>query len=287
MLSLILGVVQSDPYLLKIGAPGEVTVAMGYTDMRTGKASNPDEIAAAADGIRFVFVGESHNNPLHHQAQADVVAALVKRGRHVAVGFEMFTRDNQANLDPFSMGYWTDEEFIENANWKKQWGFKYEIYKPIFDVVRQNKLPMAALNVPRDWVRQVSRQGPASLTDEQKKWVPAPLNLGNKEHRAVFDALIGGHPGSGADGMYAGQVTWDTGMANNALDYMATMKSPKSVMVVVAGAGHTMYGQGINWRIRQRTGEKVLDVTCVDTEKPRTVSLGLGDFVYAAPPAKE
>ncbi|MBS1723645.1 MAG: ChaN family lipoprotein [Armatimonadetes bacterium] len=275
-----------DPYLLDIGAPGRVSVSRGYVETKSGRPSTAEDIAKAADGVRFVFVGESHDNPDHHQAQADIISALIKRGRNVSVGFEMFTRDNQANLNPFTMGWWSDEEFQTNADWKKQWGFPYRLYKPIFDVVKQNQLPMAALNVPRDWVRQVSRQGADSLTDEQKKWVPAPLDLGNKEHRSIFDALIGGHPSTGADGMYAGQVTWDTGMANSALDFMADSKSPKAVMVVCAGSGHVMYGQGINWRIQKRTGEKVLTVTCIDTDQPREVSKGLGDFVFAAPPAK-
>lgn len=275
-----------DPCLLDIGAKGRVMAKMGYTDTATGSSTDPAGVARAAKSVRFVFVGESHNNPDHHKAQADIIEALVKDGRDVCVGFEMFTRDNQANLNPFTMGWWTDEEFIENANWKKQWGFPYRLYKPIFDVVKANKLPMVALNVPRDWVRQVGKNGPSSLTDEQKKWVPG-LDLTNKEHRSVFDALIGGHPPQGADNMYAGQVTWDTGMAQSAMDYMSGSSNPKRVMVVCAGSGHVMYGQGINWRIRKKTGEKVVNVTCVDSEAAREVSKGLGDFVFVAPPGKD
>lgn len=277
---------QADPYLLEIGTKARVTVQQGYTDTKTGKQATVKDVVNAARNVRFVFVGESHNNPDHHKAQAEIIQALVDDGRDVCVGFEMFTRDNQDNLNPFSMGWWSDDEFIANANWKKQWGFSYALYKPIFDVVKVNKLPMVALNVPRDWVRQVGKSGPSSLTEEQKKWVPG-LDLGNKEHRSIFDALIGGHPAQGADNMYAGQVTWDTGMAQSAIDSMGAHGSSKRVMVVCAGSGHVMYGQGINWRLQKKTGEPVLNVTCIDSDKPREVSRGLGDFVFVAPPGKE
>lgn len=283
MLSLA-AIVLADAYLLPIGTPGTVTVAPGWTQTASGRKASVSEVAAAADGLRFVFVGESHDNPYHHQAQADVVAALVARGRLVSIGFEMFTRDNQASLAPWTLGKWSEDEFIEKSSWKTQWGFDYALYRPIFEVARKEGLPMYALNVPRDWVRQVAREGAGSLTPERKKWVPE-LDLGWKDHRAVFDSLMEGHPpGEALDGMYRGQVTWDTGMAQSALEAMDKSSNPRRVMVVVAGIGHTMYGQGINGRITARTGERTLNVACIAGDGARPVSKGLADYVYMSPP---
>lgn len=274
---------QVDPYLLSINGEGTVHVGHGLTRTSDSRPATPADVAAAADGLRFVFVGESHDQKAHHELQAQVVEALVARGRDVVVGFEMFTRDNQASLAPWSRDYWTEEQFIENANWKSQWGFDYALYKPIFDVVKQNRLPMVALNVPRDWVRQVGRGGIGVLTEEQRKWVPDPF-LGNEGHRAVFTSLMGGHPMTGPQGenIYAAQVTWDEGMATSALDYMATRPNTNAVMVVVAGSGHTMYGQGINYRITRKTGERTLGVMCLTADGPREVSKGIADFVFVS-----
>lgn len=276
----------ADPLTLDIGIKGKVMAPMGLSDTRSGQPVKASDVAVAARNVRFVFVGESHNNPDHHKAQADVIQVLVDDGRDVSVGFEMFTRDNQENINGWSMGWWTDEEFIAKSDWKKQWGFSYALYKPIFDTIKKNGLPMAALNVPRDWVRQVGKTGPSAITEDKKAWVPE-LYLGNKDHRAIFDSLMGGHPMPGIDNVYAAQVTWDTGMAQSALDFMADTKSKKAVMVVCAGVGHVMYGQGINWRLRRKTGENVINVSCVDSEKPIEVSRGIGDFVFVAPPGKE
>ena len=104
---------QSDPLLLPIGARGSVRVEPSQMiSTRTGKTVTADDIAKAAADTRYVYVGESHDNPHHHQMQADVIAALVRAGRDVVVGMEMFTRPNQVNLAPWTMGMWTEEQFI-------------------------------------------------------------------------------------------------------------------------------------------------------------------------------
>lgn len=277
---------QADPYLLDIGKAGRVTVDIGMTSTATGAQVGLNDVVKAALGKRFVLVGESHDQQAHHVTQANIINALVAAGRDVAVGFEMFTRDNQASLAPWTRGMWSRDEFIEKADWENQWGFDFSLYEPIFEVVQENNLPMLALNVPRDWVRQVGREGPSVLTPEQREWVP-DLYLHNERHRTVFDAMMAGHPltGSQAENTYAAMVVWDEGMANSALDYMDSRLSRRAVMVIVVGSGHMMYGQGINYRIGRRTGEECLNVICITSEGERPVSRGLAEFVFVSRPA--
>ncbi|MCH7905046.1 MAG: ChaN family lipoprotein [Armatimonadetes bacterium] len=276
-------VLQDDPYTLDIGAPGTVEVRSGYTRTATGQAATPDDIAAAADGLQYVFVGESHDQLAHHLAQTAIIDALLKRGRDVIVGFEMFTRDNQRNLAPWSVGYWSQDQFIEKSGWETQWGFDYKLYAPIFDAIRIHRLPMVALNVPREWVRSVGREGPGALNSEQREWVP-DLFLEDETHRAIFASMMGGHPVTGTQGenIYAAMVTWDEGMARSAIDYMDTRHNRNAVMVVVAGSGHMMYDRGINYRIKLRSGAESLNITCITASETRSVSRGLADFVFVS-----
>ncbi len=284
---LALSIVQSDPYMLDIGRGGSVTVDAGLTSTITGRSASMEDVVKAAEGLQFVVVGESHDQLAHHQLQADVIQALVDAGRDVVVGFEMFTRDNQENMAPWSMGYWTDEEFQEKANWKTQWGFDYAIYKPIFDVVKGEKLPIRALNVPRDWIRQVGRNGPSILTPEQREWAP-DIDTGYEPHRRLFTSMMGGHPMTGAQGenVYSAQVTWDEGMATSALDYMNTRVSDNLVMVIIAGSGHMMYDTGINYRIWKKTGQESLNITCITSAEAREVSRGISEFVFVSRPTE-
>ena len=283
LVAALLGQSTPEPLRLRIGAAGEVTVAPGtIVDTRTGETVSIEEIVSAAAGKPFVFLGESHTNPEHHKFQAQVIDALAKV-RPVVVGFEMFTRPVQEDLNPWTLGWWSESEFIGKSDWKHQWGYDFGLYRPIFETIKDHRLPMVALNIPRPWVHTVATKGYEGLSAEQRADLPADLGALNPAHRTVFDALIGGHPGgsAGADRMYAAQVLWDQAMADSALKYLAAHPQPSdSAFVVVAGSGHVLYRQGINYRIWKRTGQQGVTVVMVDGEKPVAVSKGVADFVY-------
>lgn len=281
----LLTIAQTSTYRLPIGPAGTVRVAPGQiVSTRSGGTVQVADVAAAADGHGFVYLGESHDNLQHHQMQAAVIEALVARGRDVVVGFEMFTRPNQQNLNPWTLGWWTQEQFVERADWKNQWGFDYALYSPIFEAVKRHRLPMVALNVPRDWVRAVGRGGIDALTPEQRSQVP-PIERDAPEHRKVFESMMGGHPPTGTQGenIYTAQLLWDFGMADTAIKHLQTMPpNSKRVMVVLAGSGHVMYGQGINLRVKRRTGQAGITLTMIGSDVSEEVSRGLGDFVFNA-----
>lgn len=281
--------VETDPYLLPIGRAGRVQVEPGrMVDSVSGAAATAENIAREADGKRFVFLGESHDVLKHHEMQAEIIRALAKRGRNVIVGLEMFTRPVQDHLNPWTLGWWTEQEFIERSDWKAQWGFDFSLYRPVFQSVRDLRLPMVALNVPRDWVRRVGRNGPSGLTAEEQAQVP-PIDTTNAAHRKVFDALMGGHPmpGTAGENIYSAQVLWDVAMADSALKYLSAYPlDSRIVFVVIAGSGHVMYGQGINYQIRKRTGETGVTLVMGETDSRREVSKGLGDFVYMTAPIR-
>ncbi len=280
-----------DPLQLNMWRIGTATVTPNkWYDMVSGKPSSLDAFLTTADKYQFIFLGESHDDPVHHQIQAKVIDGLAKRGRNVVVGFEMFTRPNQENINRWSLGKWSDDEFIENSNWKKEWGFPYPLYKPIFDVIKDNKLPMVALNVPRDWVRAVGKGGLKGLSQDQQSQIPT-VKTDNANHKAVFNALMGGHPmaGPAGDNMYAAQCLWDEGMADTAIKYVngrygSVKDMPKNtVFVIVAGMGHGLYKQGINWRIWKRTGMDTLTLINIESKGSSEISRGIADYTYVSP----
>jgi uncharacterized iron-regulated protein len=50
----------------------------------------------------FVLLGERHDNPDHHQLQAEILRGLIALGRRPAVGFEMFDLDDAAAISGIS-----------------------------------------------------------------------------------------------------------------------------------------------------------------------------------------
>jgi len=280
-----------NPLNLPIGRPGHTVVQSGrITNLANGEAATPGDIAKAADGKRFVMLGEQHATAPDQAMEASVIDALVRRGRHVVVGLEMYQRPKQTYLDQFSSGALNEGDFLTQSDWKGQWGFDYGFYRPVFDLAHRYKLPLVGLNVPRDWVRSVGRKGFAGLDADAKAQLPGDMRLDMAEHRQVFDSLMGGHTMAAPtmDNMYAAQVLWDEGMADTAVRYLeAHRPDRRTVFVVIAGSGHVMYGQGIYLRLSRRKAGDSISLVMSESVAPVEVANGLADFVYLTPPARK
>jgi len=279
------------PLQLPIGRAGRTVVESGrLTDLATGRAATVEDIAKAADGKRFVMLGEQHATPPDQSFESDVIEALIRRGRHVVVGLEMYQRPKQDVLDRFSKGEMEESAFLQESDWKGQWGFPFPFYRPVFDSVRRHRLPLVGLNVPRDWVRSVGRNGLSGLSVDAKAALPEDIRLDMADHKQVFNSLMGGHSmaGPSMDNMYAAQVLWDEGMADTAIKYLAAHKPDrKTVFVIIAGSGHVMYGQGINLRLTNRKAGSILNVVMDQANESQEVSNGIADFILVTPKAKE
>lgn len=279
-----------NPYLLGIGRRGSVKIEPGQLyDMRSGKPATLPDVVRAALGKQFVFLGEEHATSAHQNLEAALVTALAAT-RPVTVGMEMFTRPKQDVLDEWSQGKLLEADFLTKVDWQSQWGFPYEFYRPVLEAVRTGKLRLVALNIPRDWVHVTAVHGLDNLPSSAKIQLPTDMFRGNKEHRTIYDALVGPHemPGVKPDNMYAAQVLWDEAMADTALKVRSVFPPmPGEAFVVIAGSGHVMYGQGINYRVARRRGGKGLSVVMLESDAPLEVSRGIGDFVLVSKPVEK
>ncbi len=249
-----------------------------------------------------VYVGESHDQKFAHLAQLEALKIMAfARKNKVVVGFEMLNSGLQPVLARYAAGKITEEEFLAGADWKKEWGFDFGLYKPLFDYIRKNKLKAAALNVPRPVIRKIARGGMEALAPEEKKFLPEKVEINHDPlYTEYLRAAYGGH----ADNPMAKMVTWDNyllsmatwneGMADAAVK--ALKKHKGHAMLVIAGNGHVIYNAGIPWSVRARLpGLKHLSVYTEDIEKAedfRAEPSPLADLVWfvrherpAPPPA--
>jgi uncharacterized iron-regulated protein len=278
---------QLDPNNLPIGPKGTVMVQPGQIiETKTGRVMTAFEVAEACKGQKFFFIGENHATTLHQQMEAKLVESLSLAGRTPAVGVEFFHRTKQDVLDQWTKGALAEADFLTQSEWKVQWGYDYNFYRSLFEVIKAKSMPVVGLNVPRDWVRAVSKGGFEALPMSVRMQLPATLDLNNKNHKLVFNSLMGGHDmGPAMANIYQSQMLWDHGMADTAAKYLAVRKpTPKDIFVVIAGSGHIMYGQGINYRLAQRGAGKGPSFIMIQSEKPVEVAKGLGDFVYCTAP---
>jgi aminopeptidase N len=213
------------------------------------------DVIEGAEGKKIVYVGEYHDQYAHHLVQLQVLQGLYRKNPKLAVGMEMFQRPFQKALEDYINGAIDEREFLKKSEYFKRWGFDYNLYKPILDFARTEKIPVVALNIRNEIVDKVSKGGLDSLTDEEKKEVPQQMDFSDDEYRDRLKAIFNRHQNMGEksfDFFYQAQILWDETMALSVDEFLK--KNPDFRMVVFAGGGHLAYGSGIPKRAFRRNG---------------------------------
>lgn len=251
-----------------------------YVDGATGQQLSAADAVVRLRGARAVVIGEQHDQRSHHALQARLVAALGADGPGLVVGMEMLSWDKQEPLDRFNRGDLTEVALRDAVDWKKAWGFDFDLYAPIFQAGRSVGARFVALNAPRELVRAMRKGGVDALSVDDRARLPE-LDLGDELHRAWFEKIFSsaGHPMKPAeiDAFYRAQVLWDESMADRAAQ--ALSEGARQV-VVIAGAGHVANGRGIPQRVERRINGRVLAVVPLTVDADSAVD-GIVDAVRA------
>jgi uncharacterized iron-regulated protein len=202
------------------------------------------EVLGQAQSNPVVLLGESHERAEHHRWQLQTLAALHARRPDMAIGFEMFPRSVQAVLDRWVAGELSAAEFLERSRWSEVWGFDAALYLPLFHFARMHRLPMLALNVERDLVRRIGRDGPDAVPESSREGVGRPEPASKEYLRELHAAYVQHGEGRSAsleDAAFlrfvAGQLTWDRAMAEAIRQ--GQVRHPGRQVVAIMGRGHT------------------------------------------------
>ncbi len=267
----------------------------GVADTRKGDVVTPAEMAKRLAGVRLVLVGESHTDMEFHRAQLRVVEELVRSGRPVFLGLEMYPYTEQRFLDQWVDGLLTEEGFLKLSRWYENWGYNWNYYRDIFLFARDHKVRMFAVNAPRDVVAAVRKKGFQNLTPEEAAHIPSKIDTSSPDHRALFksffdadDPLHSGMTEEQWDSMISAQTTWDATMAHNAVKALQEHGTPETVMVVLAGSGHVAYGVGIERQARSYFPGAITTVIAVnvrgeDGTEVKAVQASYADFIWGVP----
>ena len=66
----------------------------------------------------------------------------------------MFKRPHQEILDKWTNGEISEKDLLYLTDWDYEWGYDYNHYKEIMDFIRDNKIPVVALNITKNSVKQ-------------------------------------------------------------------------------------------------------------------------------------
>lgn len=204
--------------------------------------------------IRVIFVGEAHDQIEHHRIQVRMIQELLRKGRDVVIGMEMFERSQQLILDRWTQGFLTEEEFLKDVQWETTWGMDYELYKGILDEAKRHHLKVLGLNVSKDLVRKVAENGMGKLSPEDRNKLPE-MDLANREHRAYIASTYKGHEKDSSkdfENFYQAQCLWDEGMAESLFEFLKSSQIEGKTVLVFAGSSHIAFNFGIPNRLHRR-----------------------------------
>jgi uncharacterized iron-regulated protein len=284
---------------LAIGDPArrdrDVPVVLdGITDTATGKLLSPAQLAAQLKGVGILFVGEEHTNQDFHDVQLQAIRLLHESGRPVIIALEMFPYTEQATLDRWIGGNYTEEGFLSLGNWYGNWGYHWNFYRDIFLYAREHGLRMVAVNSPREVVRRVRASGFGELSPEEAAHFPPKLAPDSEEHQRMYRAFFASddalHMNAEAlQGLYRAQVAWDATMGWNALQALEQDGRKDAIVVVLIGAGHVTYGLGSERQIAPHFKGRIASLIPVPVgqggAEAGRVRASYANFVWGVPPA--
>jgi uncharacterized iron-regulated protein len=279
-----------------------------WLDPASGAVLRHPEVIAGAASRDVVLLGESHDNLEHHRWQLATVAGLLGRRDDLVLGFEAFPRRVQPILDRWVAGELDEKAFLDAVQWREIWGFDPELYLPLFRLARQYRLPMVALNVERDLVTRVGREGWASVPEAEREGVGNPA----APSTAYVDRLAGYYaqhqpPGPRADTTTTdaakpdaaaarqrpefqhfvdAQLTWDRAMAEALATATGRRSDARPLVIGIVGSEHLLSRHGVPHQLAALGIENTAVLLPYDApEGCGDVAAGIADavFMLAAP----
>ncbi|MFQ5673072.1 MAG: ChaN family lipoprotein [Nitrospinales bacterium] len=216
----------------------------------TGVPVTVDQLIDVLSGSRVIYVGETHDNLEAHRVQLEIIRRLNEKfpGR-VAVGMEMFRRSAQTGLDRWHDGALSDRDF--KKLFRRHWGRGYKAYRPIFEYLKANRLPLLGLKSTLKTQDRLRKDG---LDIPDARSVFPEMDLDDVYHKAHTMAVFGGHEGgvAGTSGPYRMLVLWEETMAETVARFLKNDDFRAWKIVVLTGGFHVQYGFGIPKRAFRR-----------------------------------
>jgi len=213
---------------------------------RAGNAVPEPDVIAAARGADYVQLGEIHDNPTHHRAQARLLDAILAAGRRPALVWEMVRRDQAPALAAATDA----DDFARRLDWANSGWPDFGMYRPLVALAYAHDLRQVAGNLPTEVVGALSRSGLAILgAGTLGAWGLAPAP--NETVRAVqLDAVFDGHcaliPKERLATMVDVQLARDAALAAAMVDNRTAGGA-----VLIAGSGHVRTDVAVPYFLRR------------------------------------
>lgn len=247
-----------------------------------GKPVTAGAVLSQAMAGQVMLLGEQHATPSHHRWQAGMIAALADRGP-VVIGLEQLPRAVQPALDRWVAGSIDEAAFLAESDWARNWGHDFAAYRPLFQLARDRRIPMRALNVDRSFVRAVGKQGFDAAAADGKAPISHPV-APDPAYVAKLEDSFRQHMKTASrealQRFVEAQTVWDRAMAEAIV--MALRDHSGARVAAVMGWGHVAYGHGVAHQLRALQVPAVVSAIPVAPGADCDPGPGSADFLFGA-----
>ena len=214
-------------------------------DVRQQQFVSIEALKAQVREAHFVLLGETHDNPDHHLLQAELLSAAISSDRRPAVAFEMLDVSQQAQVDAaLAASPSTPDTFAHAVDWARSGWPPFEIYRPIFEVALEGRLPIVAANLSREQARRTVKEGASALHPTLRERLAQDEPVPDELLRAWREEMRSSHCDALPEAMIDPLV-----LAQRARDVQLARRMEETDdgdgAVLIAGAGHVRNDRGV------------------------------------------
>ena len=186
----------------------------------------------------------------------------------------MFKKPHQDILDKWTADEISEKDLLYSTDWDYEWGYDYNHYKEIMDFIRDNKIPVVALNITKEFGKTIRKKGIEGLSEEERKTLPE-IDTTDVYHRKYLERILKSHDHGDTDmsdifeKFYQVQCVWEDVMADSITGYLSSPEAKGKKLLVFVGGGHIIYHFGVPKRVYRANH---LPYLTIETYEKRTLS---------------
>ncbi len=210
-------------------------------DMNSRSYIDEATLLARINTADVLLLGETHDNPIHHQNQQKLLKARIESGARPAVMMEQLNVEDQPALDQALAGSNRDEvlnrvtKLVKFSDWKA--------YQPLLAIAVDNKLPVIAANVPNQRLQPVVWRGYAAYDAGELQRLAVEAVWSESRQQYLVKNMGGAHCGKLKDelreGLTRSQRLRDALMVDSAVSSIARG------VVAIVGSSHARRDIGL------------------------------------------
>ena len=164
-------------------------------DTAAKKIISLDELAVRARAAELVLLGETHDNPVHHQIQNALLRSVSADGKRPALVMEQFDFEQQAAIDIAMSARTSRAAALQMLEQEMEQGWEWPQYRALIETAKDRDFPLKAANLSRGRLQQVSRRGFAALGDGEAKRLALDVGWTAAQQAQMEQQILDGHCG--------------------------------------------------------------------------------------------